>query len=133
MTDEGRLIFEWIGSLPVIVPDWRTRLPRMYDELNAKWFSNTLPPLSELFVCEFCERPRESAGIFIDANKAAEQSSVKIRPGIRINADLKCLSDHVKIALLHEMVHASGVEGHNEPFNGEIARLMHAGAYNNIP
>ncbi len=134
MTDEQQLIFDWIDGLPVIVPNWGIKLPKMYRELNAKFFGNTLPPLSASFVCEFCDMPRESAGIFIDATKAVAQSTatVKIRPGIRINSNLKCLSDHVRITLLHEMVHASGTDGHLEPFGTEIARLMLAGAYNNL-
>jgi hypothetical protein len=37
----------------------------------------------------------------------------KINPGIRINSALKVLSDHVRIALLHEMVHTSGIVGHH--------------------
>jgi hypothetical protein len=56
----------------------------MYADLNAKWFNGGLPPLSSEFVCEFIDLPRETAGIFIDANRAKTVSTadVKVRPGI---------------------------------------------------
>src|SRR5271165_2051476 len=109
MTDEQNLISDWVGNLPVRVFDWDELLPKMYDSFNAKWFNNSLLPISDAFVCEFCDMPRETAGICIDADRAAKASrnGVNVRPGIRINAKLQCLSDHVRIALLHEMVHAS--------------------------
>jgi hypothetical protein len=134
MTAEQQLIFDWIGTVPVLVPNWEKRLPQMYNELNAKWFDKSLPPISDNFVCEFCDMPRDTAGIYIDEKDAAAQSTaaVKIRPGIRINSGLKILRDHVAIALLHEMVHVSGIRGHREPFKAGIARLMLAGAYNDL-
>lgn len=90
----------------------------MYEELNMKWFDGTLPELTDDFVCEFCDMPRDSAGTFIDVETAEMRSTldIKIRPGIRINSALRVLRDHVKIALLHEMVHVSGIKGHLEPF-----------------
>lgn len=134
MTDEQKLIFDWIGNLPVAVPNWDERLPKMYQECNAKWFDDSLPALGEDFVCEFCEMPRNTAGIFIDTKKAEAQSTAetRIRSGIRINAALQVLPDHVKIALLHEMIHASGIDGHREQFNLEISRLLCAGAYKEL-
>jgi hypothetical protein len=134
MTGEQQLIFDWIGNLPVLVPNWEKRLPMLYEELNATWFDGTLPELTDTFVCEFCDMPQDSAGIFIDAETAAMRSTpdIKIRPGIRINSALRALRDHVKIALLHEMVHVSGIMGHLEPFHLEISRLMLAGAYNGL-
>jgi len=134
MTDEQNLISDWVGNLPVRVFDWDELLPKMYDSFNAKWFNNSLLPISDAFVCEFCDMPRETAGICIDADRAAKASrnGVNVRPGIRINAKLQCLSDHVRIALLHEMVHASGIEKHEEAFQNAIARLFAAGAYNDL-
>jgi hypothetical protein len=134
MTDEQRLISDWVGTLPVVVFDWDNLLPRMYDSLNAKWFNGSLPPISSAFVCEFCDMPRETAGICIDPARAAKVSKdgVAVRPGIRINSKLQCMSDHVKIALLHEMVHASGIEKHEEPFQNAIAGLLAAGAYTDL-
>jgi hypothetical protein len=134
MTGEQQLIFDWIADLPVRVPNWEKRLPMMYEELNMKWFDGTLPELTDDFVCEFCDMPRDSAGIFIDAETAEMRSTpdITIRPGIRINSALRVLRDHVKIALLHEMVHVSGIKGHLEPFHLEISRLMLAGAYDGL-
>jgi hypothetical protein len=134
MSDEQRLIFEWIGILPVVIPNWEKRLPELYDELNGKWFDGKLPALTDEFVCEFCPMPRNTAGIFIDAETAQAQSTpeTKIRPGIRINPALEVLPDHVKIALLHEMVHAGGIKGHKESFDREILRLILAGAYRGL-
>ena len=134
MTGEHRLIFNWIGSLPVLVPNWEKRLPALYDELNFKHFQGTLPTLCPDFVCEFCDMPQDSAGIYISPENAALQSTkdVTIRPGIRINSALQVLRDHVRIALLHEMVHAKGIVGHGPNFQEELARLMLAGAYNNL-
>lgn len=112
MTDEQKLIFEQIDMEPVSVFDWKDQLPKMYEPFNAKWFNNSLPPISHAFVCEFCDMPREFAGICIDEAWAVKISKgrVTVRLGIRINSKLKCLSDHVRIALLHEMVHASGIQ-----------------------
>jgi len=134
MTDEQKLIYEWIGMTPVIVPDWDRLLPEMYDSFNAAYFNNSLPSLSSTFVCEFCEMPREAAGIFLDADRAARRStdSVKVKPGIRINSKLKELTDHVKISLLHEMIHASGINGHGENFQNGIIALLVAGAYRGL-
>ena len=128
------MIFDWIGNLPVIVPNWDKRLPALYNDLNAKWFNKSSPPLSGEFLCEFCDMPRESAGIFIDADraKAISTADVEVRPGIRINSRLHHLSDHVKIAMLHELVHAAGIIGHGEAFHAEIARLILSGAYEGL-
>src|SRR5258708_26661053 len=106
----------------------------MYEEVNMKWFDGTLPELTDDFVCELCDMPRDSAGIFIDAETAEMRSTpdITIRPGIRINSALRVLRDHVKIALLHEMLHVSGIKGHLEPFPLEISRLMLAGAYDGL-
>jgi hypothetical protein len=131
---ENHLIYEWIGSLPVAVPDWSKLLPAMYAEFNLQYFGGRLPRITDSFVCEFCDMPRNSAGIYIDAETAAKQSTeaVKIRPGIRINSSLQTLRDHVNIALLHEMVHANGVVGHGPAFEAEILRLILAGAYKTL-
>jgi hypothetical protein len=134
MTKEQQLIYDWIGTLLVVVPNWDKRLPEMYDSLNKSFFSNSLPPISSDFVCEFCEMPRETGGIYLDAKRAAALSKdgVNVRPGIRINANLRCLTDHVKIALLHEMVHVTGIEKHEKPFKNAIAALFLAGAYKGV-
>jgi hypothetical protein len=134
MTEEQRLIYEWIGELPVVVPNWDKRLPEIYGELNTTFFQGVLPSLNEKFVCEFCEMPRDTSGIFLSEEHAAMQSTdqVHVRPGIRINSALCVLRDHVKIALLHEMIHAAGIVGHQEPFHMEVSRLMLAGAYNGL-
>ncbi|MDQ2835202.1 MAG: hypothetical protein M3Y50_15955 [Acidobacteriota bacterium] len=134
MTEEQRLIYEWIGQLPIVVPNWNKRLTEMYEELNTKWFQGVLPALSERFVCEFREMPRDTSGIFISEEHAAMQATdeIHVRPGIRINAALCVLRDHVKIALLHEMIHAAGIVGHKEAFHMEVSRLMLAGAYNGL-
>jgi hypothetical protein len=131
MTQESRIIFDWIGELPIVDYDWDKRLPKLYEGLNEKWFNNRLPAVSGSFVVAFCEMPNESAGICIDAHRAREKSTeaVKVRPGIRINSNLKCLNDHVQIALLHEMVHADGIIGHNSDFQDAIKRLKADGAY----
>jgi hypothetical protein len=56
--------------------------------------------------------------------------AIEVRPGIRINSKLQCLSDHVKITLIHGMVHASGIEKHEKTLQTAIASLFAAGAYN---
>jgi len=136
MTEEQKYVYEWIDDLPTFVPDWSKELPAMYQSLNASWFENALPPLSETFVCEFQDMPRESAGIYIGANHAKQLSrnGVTVRVGIRINSKLQCLKDHVKIALLHEMIHVRGFT-HNAgeaDFQAVIAALWKAGAYHKL-
>jgi hypothetical protein len=136
MTEEEKCVYEWIDNLPTPVPDWRKELPAIYQSFNATWFKNALPALSDTFVCEFQDMPRESAGIYIGVDDATKLSSngVTVRAGIRINSRLECLSDHVKIALLHEMIHARGFK-HNEGealFQAAIDDLFHAGAYRKL-
>ena len=77
-------------------------LPAMYAEFNLKYFGGRLPPITDSFVCELCDMPGNSAGIYIDAERAAQQSTsaVKIRPGLRINSSLQTLRDHVTIGVL---------------------------------
>lgn len=36
MTDEQKLISDWIGMLPVRAFDWEERLPKIYDSFNAR-------------------------------------------------------------------------------------------------
>ncbi len=119
---------------PVSVFDWKDELPKMYDMVNAKWFNNSLPPISPAFVCEFCDMPREFAGICIDEAGAAKISKggVTVRLGIRINSKLQCLSEHVRIAVLHEMVHARGIQKHDKTFQSAVAHLFAEGAYSHI-
>ena len=120
--------------LPVRVFDWNEALPRLYEQLNAKWFEGSLPAVSEAFVCEFCDMPRETVGICIDPVRAAKISKdgIDVRPGIRISSHLKCSTQHVIVALLHEMAHASGIEKHDEAFQDAIAKLYSMGAYKEI-
>jgi len=131
MTDEERLIFHSLDA-PAIVTNWDEGLPKMYDSFNACFFKGSLPSISETFVCVLGPLPREVAGVCLDANDASKISTnkVTVRPGIRINSKLECLTSHVAIALLHEMTHASGKKGHEEPFQKAIAALYAAGAYN---
>jgi hypothetical protein len=134
MTEEQQLIYNSIDDLPTLVPDWGKKLPEFYNCLNKDWFQSNLPALSDVFVCEFCDMPNETAGIFIDTNRAAKLSKpeVAVRPGIRINSKLQCLGDHVKIALLHEMIHASGIQGHLDNFDKAISNLFQARAYTGL-
>src|SRR5882757_5842372 len=131
MTEEQQLIFDVISNVPTSIYDSSVLLHRMYESLNEKWFGSALPQLSETFICEFCGMPREAAGIFLDVNRAQQYSidTVKIRPGMRINSKLQEWTDHVKIALLHEMVHATGIDGHDDRFIASIQRLISEGAY----
>ncbi len=134
MTEEQQLIHNSIDNLPTPVPNWGKKLPELYNCFNKKWFQYTLPTLSDAFVCEFCDLPNETAGICIDSNRAASLSTnqVVVRPGIRINSRLQCLTDHVKIALLHEMIHASGITGHKQDFDKAISDLFQARAYTGL-
>jgi hypothetical protein len=135
MTKEHRIIYEAIGDVPTVyVSDWDAKLHRMYEGLNERWFEGKLPRISDSFVCEFCEMPNGNTGICVTEEWATKWSTedCQVRPGIRINPGLKCSPEHVEIALIHEMVHASGILGHKDDFWNAVGELTRVGAHRGL-
>jgi len=52
-----------------------------------------------------------------------------VKKGIRINECLEKFRSETQVALLHEMIHATGIIGHGKEFKQEILRLIIEGAY----
>src|SRR6266403_5990198 len=82
-------------------------LAALYREFKEKYFGDSVPNLSDDFICVFLKLPYDAAGICF-----LEEDAVKlgIRKGIRINENLSAFPAEAKVALLHEMIHASGVK-----------------------
>lgn len=134
MTDEERLIFEACENELFIRFDSNILLADYYASYNKTYFNDTLPHLSELFICAFQPLPNDKQGIYIDSERARKLSTSEttVRSGIRINSKLQYFKEFARQTLLHEMVHASGIVRHGQIFTNEICRLVKAGAYTDL-
>ena len=114
-----------------VVSDASRQLQEDYEIFNEKYFQKSLPNLSGSFICVFQKMPGDNAGMYISPDLAEKMSTKEttIRPGIRINSKLKEFTPHVRIILLHEMIHASGIVGHKEDFRAFICALVKVGVY----
>src|SRR5690348_2480844 len=108
---EEEIIYGHLDDIPRVVPDYDKLLREDYAIFNEKHFQNVLPVLSECYICVFQQMPGDNAGMYISPDRAERMSTneTAIRPGIRINSKLKEFTSHVRIVLLHEMIHASGI------------------------
>ena len=115
MTEE-EIIYQHLDNVPRVVSDPSKRLWEDYGVFNKEYFQASLPHLSESFICVFQNMPRDDAGAYICPDRAAKWSTKEtaVRPGIRINSKLKDFTPHVRIVLLHEMIHAYGIAGHKD-------------------
>ncbi len=129
--NEEQIIYQRLDDVPRLVSDPDKQLREDYAIFNEKYFQDCLPLLSGSFTCVFQEMPGDNTGIYISPEKAEKMSTMetRIRPGIRINSRLKDFTPHVRIVLLHEMIHASGIAGHKEDFLAAISALVRAGVY----
>jgi hypothetical protein len=100
----------------------------MYTLLRSKYFEEKIPLISESFVCDFQELPFAISGITITTALAAQ---LNIKMGIRINSRIRDFRSEVTVVLLHEMIHVSGIEDHDEDFKAAIKALWNKGAYLN--
>ena len=103
---------QWKGRPPAPID-----LPALYAEFKEKYFGDSIPTLSDDFVCTFLKLPFDAAGICYLADKA---ENLGVRKGIRINEKFREFPSEAKVALLHEMIHASGTTGHDAAFKLEI-------------
>jgi hypothetical protein len=101
-------------------------LAALYREFRGKYFGNKVPELSDQFVCCFAKLPFDAAGICYLEKDAAR---IGVRPGIRINEKFVEFPAEAKVALLHEMAHATGVRKHDGDFQRAIIELFRQGAY----
>jgi hypothetical protein len=91
-----------------------------------RYYGDKAPDISEDFVCVFQKLPFDVTGITILEAKAQQ---LGVRKGIRINEKLKEFPSEAKVALLHEMIHASGICGHGDDFKAALKRLWTNGVY----
>lgn len=129
--NEEQIIYQHLDDIPRVVPDYDKLLQSDYAIFNERHFQNSLPVLSECFICVFQQMPGDNAGMYISPDRAERMSTdeTPIRPGIRINSKFKGFTPHVRIVLLHEMIHASGIVGHKEDFRAFISALLRKGVY----
>ena len=97
-----------------------------YQLFRKKYFANSVPELSTSFVCRFQKLPYDLAGITLLGEDATKRN---VTEGIRINEKLREFPNEAKVALLHEMIHATGVRGHGEELKLAIHKLWNQGAY----
>lgn len=130
MTEE-EIIYQHLDNEPRFVSDASKRLREDYEVFNKEYFRASLQHLSESFICVFQDMPGDIAGAYICPDRAAKWSTKEapVRPGIRINSKLKDFTPHVRIVLLHEMIHAYGIAGHKEDFRAVISALVAAEVY----
>jgi hypothetical protein len=129
--NEEEIIYQHLDNVPHVVRDPGKQLREDYGIFNEEYFQKSLPHLSESFICVFQEMPGDDAGVYISPDRAEKMSTnqIAVRPGIRINSKLKDFTPHVRIVLLHEMIHACGIVGHKEDFRAFISALVRAGVY----
>ena len=134
MTNEEEIIYQYLDNVPRVVSDPSKKLREGYGVFNKKYFRAFLPHLSEFFICVFQDMPGDDAGPYIPPDLAVKLSTneTRVRPGIRINCKLKDFTPHVQIVLLHEMIHASGIEGHKEDFLAVIPSLVNDRVYERL-
>jgi hypothetical protein len=101
-------------------------LTSQYQEFKDKYFNDSVPELSQSFSCTFGKLPFDASGICYLEKDA---SRLGIGPGIRINEKLQEFPAEAKVALLHEMIHATGVRKHEHDFEVAIAELFGKKAY----
>jgi hypothetical protein len=115
------IIRERAGKIPAPID-----LAALYRELKDKYFDQSAPELSQSFSCTFAKLPFDAAGICY-----LEQDATRlgIRPGIRINEKFKEFPVEAKVALLHEMIHATGVRKHGHELKLALIELFGKNAY----
>lgn len=128
---EEEIIYRHLDDVPRVVPDYDKLLREDYAIFNERHFGGCLPRLSATFVCLYQKLPGDDAGAYICPERARKMSSggTGVTPGIRINSKLMEFTPHVRIVLLYEMIHASGILGHGEDFQSIISRLVKLGVY----
>src|ERR1700722_10841827 len=101
-------------------------LPARYNEFKSKYFGDSVPELSDNFICVFQELPSDVEGATLIG---ADAIAVNVTAGIRINEKLCGFPSAVSVALLHEMAPAAGIRGHGDAFKAEIRKLWDSEAY----
>jgi hypothetical protein len=101
-------------------------LPSLYREFKDKYFGDSIPEVSENFICKFTKLPFDVSGASYLESDAAR---IGVKRGIRINEKLAEFPAESKVALLHEMIHATGIRKHNDEFKRALIELLGKGAY----
>jgi len=98
----------------------------VYLEFKNRYFGDSVPDLSESFVAEFVKLPFDVAGA---SHLPEDSAKFGVRRGIRINEKLRGFPAEAKVALLHEMIHATGIRKHGDEFKRALGDLFAKGAY----
>jgi len=101
-------------------------LARAYLGFKRKYFGDSVPELSGSFVVEFVKLPFDIAGA---SHLPEDSAKFGLRRGVRINEKLREFPAEAKVALLHEMIHATGIRKHGDEFKRAVSDLFAKGAY----
>lgn len=101
-------------------------LAKAYTEFRKKYFGDSVPEISENFVVEFVKLPFDIAGA---SHLPEDAAGFGIRRGIRVNEKLREFPAEAKVALLHEMIHATGIRRHGDDFKRALSDLFAQAAY----
>jgi hypothetical protein len=107
-------------------PQGDLNLTSLYLDFEEKYFGNLVPELSEEFIVKFSKLPFDISGI---SYLAEDATKIGVKRGIRINEKLQEFPAEAKVALLHEMIHASGIRRHLDEFKSALIDLFGKGAY----
>jgi hypothetical protein len=102
-TNEERTIYEALENVPYIPFDSRKSLADHYARYNKAYFDDTLPRLSELFICTFQVLPDDNQGTYIDLEKAQKFSTPETTVGLESTPKLEFFQELARIVLFHEM------------------------------
>jgi len=112
---------EMAGRVPQAVD-----LPLLYLGFKHKYFGDSVPELSENFTCRFIKLPFDASGLCYLEKDAAR---LGVKMGIRINEKFQEFPAEAKVALLHEMIHATGIRKHDDEFKRVLIELFGKCAY----
>jgi hypothetical protein len=120
--DTYRAVIEEQGGKPPLP----INLQSLYREYKEKYFGDSIPEPSEEFIVKFIKLPFDVAGMSYLAEDAAK---LGVKRGIRINEKFREFPAEAKVALLHEMIHATGVRKHEDEFKRAVIDLFGKRAY----
>jgi hypothetical protein len=104
-------------------------LKELYRELKEEFFKDSVPDLSRDFLCTFSKLPFDVSGIGCLEWEKYPRTAALNKKGVRINRKLRNFPNETKVALLHEMVHLTGISGHGGDFKSKVKELWDKGAY----
>ena len=121
---------KWVDARTISAGRISSKLKRMYDTYNRKWFGNRLPRKA---IVRWSNKLKRHGAIGWCAPTECPDS-----PLIEISTEIKRLNSVVRTVMLHEMVHVYFINrknsgsAHGKQFQNKIKSLVVAGAYNDL-